>query len=61
MANAWTEDQIAIFHEAFDVVDKDSDGVVFFTLTYIYKNVDILFNVHHLMVNLLRAFLVNFD
>jgi len=27
MANAWTEDQIAIFHEAFDVVDKDSDGV----------------------------------
>ncbi|KAL9318452.1 hypothetical protein ACSQ67_014969 [Phaseolus vulgaris] len=28
MANAWTEDQIAIFHEAFDVVDKDSDGFI---------------------------------
>ncbi|KAG5002764.1 hypothetical protein GLYMA_10G030500v4 [Glycine max] len=28
MANAWTEDQIAIFHEAFVVVDKDSDGFI---------------------------------
>ncbi|KAG4995962.1 hypothetical protein AAZX31_10G029500 [Glycine max] len=28
MANAWTEDQIAIFHEAFVVVDKDSHGFI---------------------------------
>lgn len=29
MADSWTEDQIAIFKEAFNVIDKDSDGVGF--------------------------------
>jgi len=50
MANAWTEDQIAIFHEAFDVVDKDSDGVVFASLTSIYIYVHISVSVVTYMV-----------
>ncbi|KAL2323510.1 hypothetical protein Fmac_027889 [Flemingia macrophylla] len=28
MAHTWREDQIAIFHEAFNIVDMDSDGFI---------------------------------
>lgn len=50
MADALREDQVAEFREAFNLIDKDSDGVFFWTFILVWNSPMLPVNVIALLV-----------